>query len=112
MAGRIAVRRITIAGGGFSGATAAVQLVRASPVPLAITIVEPRDRAGPGLAYSASDPDHRLNGPTWSHSIVPDDAEHFTRWCDANSILRCDAEAVAADGNAFARRGDYGDYLA
>lgn len=106
------VSRVTIVGGGFSGASAAVQLVRASPMPLAITIVEPRERAGPGLAYSASDPDHRLNGPTWSHSIVPGDAEHFTRWCDANSILRRDADAVVADGNAFVRRADYGDYLA
>lgn len=107
-----AARRVTIVGGGFSGASMAVQLVRASPLPLAITIVEPRESAGPGLAYSAADPDHRLNGPTWSHSILPDDAGHFTRWCESHSILLRDPEAVAADGNAFVRRGDYGEYLA
>lgn len=107
-----APRRVTIVGGGFTGASTAVQLVRASVVPLAITVVEPRETVGPGLAYSATDPDHRLNGPTWSHSIVPDDAGHFTRWCEANSIFVRDPEAVAADGNAFVRRADYGDYLA
>lgn len=103
--------RVTIVGGGFTGASTAVQLVRASTVPLAITVVEPRERIGPGLAYSATDPDHRLNGPTWSHSIVADDAGHFTRWCEANSIFVRDPEALAADGNAFVRRADYGDYL-
>jgi len=112
MAARISVRRITIAGGGFSGATAAVQLVRASPVPLEITIVEPRETAGPGLAYSATDPDHRLNGPTWSHSILPEDGGHFTRWCDAHGVLQRDPEALVPDGNAFVRRADYGRYLA
>jgi len=107
-----AARRVTIVGGGFSGASAAIQLVRASPMPLAITIVEPRETAGPGLAYSATDPDHRLNGPTWSHSVVPDDAGHFTRWCESRSILRHDPEALAADGNIYVRRRDYGGYLA
>jgi len=106
------VRRITIVGGGFSGATAAVQLVRASPVPLAVTIVEPRETAGPGLAYSAVDRDHRLNGPAWGHSLLPEDGGHFTRWCEAEGVLRRDPEAVAPDGNAFVRRGDYGRYLA
>jgi len=109
---RGAVRRVTIVGGGFSGASMAVQLVRASPMPLAITIVEPRERVGPGLAYSATDPDHRLNGPTWSHSIVPDDPGHFTRWSESRSILRHDSEALAADGNVYVRRRDYGEYLA
>lgn len=106
-----APRRVAMVGGGFTGASTAVQLVRASAVPLAITVVEPRERIGPGLAYSATDPDHRLNGPTWSHSIVPDDVGHFTRWCEANSIFVRDPEALAADGNAFVRRADYGDYL-
>ena len=105
-------RRVAIVGGGFTGASIAVQLVRASAVPLSITVVEPRERVGPGLAYSATDPDHRLNGPTWSHSIVPDDAGHFTRWCESKSVFARDPEAVAADTNAFVRRADYGDYLA
>lgn len=107
-----AVRRVTIVGGGFSGVTAAIQLVRGSPVPLAVTIVEPRAQPGPGLAYSADDPDHRLNGPLWSHSVLAEDASHFARWCERSGILARDRHALAGDGNAFVRRADYGRYLA
>ena len=112
MADDLAMRTVTIVGGGFSGVSAAVQLVRASAVPLAVTIVEPREQVGPGLAYSASDPDHRLNGPLWSHSVLAEDASHFTRWCERDGILARDPQAQAADGNAFVRRADYGRYLA
>lgn len=107
-----AVRRVAIVGGGFSGVSAAIQLVRASTVPLAVTIVEPREQIGPGLAYSASDPDHRLNGPLWSHSVLAEDASHFARWCERDGILARDPQALAGDGNAFVRRADYGRYLA
>lgn len=104
--------RITIVGGGFSGASAAVQLVRHSAFALAVTIVEPRAEAGPGLAYASSDPDHRLNAPMANHSIDPLDALHFTRWCDANAVFERDAAALLPDGRAFVRRGDFGAYLA
>src|SRR6056297_2976251 len=72
--------RVVIIGGGFSGCTAAVQLVRASAGPVNVTIVEPKARLGRGLAYSATDPDHRLNAPTFVHSLIPEDAWHFHRW--------------------------------
>ena len=38
-------RRVAIVGGGLSGAATAVQLVRASPVALQVTIVEPAAEA-------------------------------------------------------------------
>lgn len=102
---------VTIVGGGFSGASTAIQLIRASKIPLAITLVESQQRAGPGLAYSTQDPDHRLNGPTWGHSIDPLDAGHFTRWCEAREIFKHDPQALRPDGTAFVRRHDYGDYI-
>ena len=104
--------RITIVGGGAGGASLAIQLVRRSPAPLAITIVEPRERVGPGLAYSRSDPDHRLNAPTGTHSIDPIDADHFTRWCESNRVFERDPEARLPNGVAFVRRGEFGDYVA
>ena len=104
--------RITIVGGGFSGASAAVQLVRRSQAPLAVTLIEPRAEVGPGLAYSNRDLDHRLNAPMANHSIDPRDETHFARWCEAESLFEDDPEAVTADGKAFVRRGDYGRYLA
>lgn len=104
-------RRITIVGGGFSGASVAVQLVRRSPEPLAITVIEPRDPVGPGLAYATHDPDHRLNGPTWIHSIDPLDGGHFTRWCERHGVFAADPHAMQPSGMAFVRRSVLGAYL-
>ncbi|CAM3795404.1 FAD/NAD(P)-binding protein [Polaromonas hydrogenivorans] len=102
---------IAIVGGGFSGVCAAVQLVRSSPAPLHITLIEPRDRVGLGLAYSSTDPDHRLNGPTWVHSIDPEDSGHFTRWCEKQDLFSADPQALLPDGSAFVRRADFGRYM-
>jgi uncharacterized NAD(P)/FAD-binding protein YdhS len=106
-----APRRITIVGGGFSGVSAAVQLVRHSPVPLAVTLIESRDRVGPGLAYATHDPDHRLNGPTWVHAVDPIDAGHFTRWCETHGVFEADPQALQPNGTAFVRRAVLGAYL-
>jgi uncharacterized NAD(P)/FAD-binding protein YdhS len=105
-------RRVTIVGGGYSGATAAVQLVRASRAPLAITIVEPRREVGPGLAHSADDPDHRLNAPTDLHFVDPSDPEEFQRWCAERRIAEQDPDAVAPDGSLYVRRKDFGTFIA
>lgn len=104
--------RVTIVGGGFSGASAAVQLVRRSPVPLAVTIVEPRPELGYGLAYSSEDRDHRLNGNLSVHMVDPADPEEFSRWCIREEIALRDPEAVATDGSMFVRRRDFGRFIA
>jgi len=108
---RAGPRRVVIIGGGFSGACAAVQLVRRSAAALAITLVDPAERPGRGLAYSAVDPDHRLNAPTYVHSLIPDDAWHFSRWCQDQGLLAADPEALRPDGSAYVRRADFGRYL-
>jgi uncharacterized NAD(P)/FAD-binding protein YdhS len=113
--------RVVIVGGGFSGAAAAVQLVRRSAAlalqrrggpPLAVTLVEPRAELGHGLAYSATDPDHRLNVPVERHALDPDDPDAFARWLAAHEVLRDDPEARLPDGRVFARRRDFGRFLA
>lgn len=108
----VTAQRIVIIGGGFSGATTAVQAVRKSPRPLAITVVEPRARVGPGLAYSTADPDYRLNGPASTHNVDPDDPDHFPRWCEADGLRHRDPQAWTPAGVAFIRRADFGRYLA
>ncbi len=99
-------------GGGFSGAAAAIQLARASCAPLAITIVEPRATLGAGLAYSADDPDHRINATIDSHLVDPDDPGALRSWCERTGLLERDPEAVAPSGSIFIRRGDFGRFVA
>ena len=103
--------RIVIVGGGFTGACAAVQAVRLSPRPLAITLVDPAAQPGCGLAYSATDPDHRLNAPTFVHSMLADDAWHLNRWCAQQGIVAGDPQAQRPDGSTFIRRSDFGRYI-
>ena len=103
---------VTVVGAGFTGASAAVQLVRRSSVPLAITLVEPRPEPGRGLAYSATDPDHRLNATAQSHSMLPELPLHFAQWCEAERLFEQDPQALWTASAAFARRADYGRYLA
>lgn len=104
-------RRVVIVGGGFSGASIAVQLVRASKAQLHITIIDPAERAGRGLAYRAIDPDHRLNASSYAHSLLPDDAWHFSRWCKANGLSEQDPQALWEDGGVYFRRSDFGRYI-
>jgi uncharacterized NAD(P)/FAD-binding protein YdhS len=104
-------KSVVIVGGGFSGCCLAVNLVRRSPRPLAITIIESRVRLGRGLAYSTSDPEHRLNAPSFVHSLIPDDAWHFTRWCLTQSLDASDHQAARPDGASYQRRSDFARYL-
>ena len=73
-------KRVTVVGGGFSGAVFAHHLLRASRVPVVIDIVEDRVRLGAGVAYSASAPHQTTNIPTQRMSVYADDPTHFERW--------------------------------
>lgn len=102
--------RVTIIGGGFSGSSAALHLLKHASHRLRITIVEPRERLAEGLAFSSAHPDHRLNGPASGHTVLPDDAQHLVRWCERTEILARDPEAVVGD-SAFIRRLDFARYV-
>jgi uncharacterized NAD(P)/FAD-binding protein YdhS len=103
--------RLAIVGGGYSGCTAAVQFAAAHTTPIDIAIVEPRPELGYGLAYSTSDPDHRLNGSPDVHMIHPADPDSLLRWCHEQDIPTTDPEARAPDGTLFIRRSDFGRYV-
>ncbi len=104
-------RKIIVVGGGYTGACAAIALVRRSTCPLAITLIDAAQRPGAGLAYSAIDVDHRLNGLAHMHTAVVDDAGHFARWCLANDIIGQDPQALLPDGRVYVRRADFGRYM-
>jgi uncharacterized NAD(P)/FAD-binding protein YdhS len=101
-----------VVGGGVSGASFALQLSRASAQCGAIHIVEPAPRVGPGLAYSTTDPDHRLNGTLDSHVLDPARLTELRTWCHDNGILSADPEAQLPSGATFIRRHDFGRYVA
>lgn len=106
-----AEKRIVIVGGGFSGVAFAIQLVRRTQARVQVSIVEPGKFLGHGLAYSAVDPDHRLNGPINAMVIDPEHTEELPEWCRARSIIENDLEAHVPSGHVFLRRSVIGEYL-
>ncbi|HYW03564.1 MAG TPA: FAD/NAD(P)-binding protein [Gammaproteobacteria bacterium] len=106
------MKRIVVVGGGYAGTALAIYLSRLATASLDIVLVEPRAQVGGGLAYSAVDPDHRVNAPDLIHLLYPDDDLHFRRWLEVTGRLAADPDAWSADGRLYPRRGDFGDYLA
>ena len=102
---------VAVAGGGFTGVAFAIYLSRVARRPLDIAIVEPRGRPGRGLAYDTADPDHRLNAPLEVHFVYPDRPDHLSDWHAAEGGAARDPGALAADGNVYMRRGDFGRYV-
>lgn len=90
---------VVIIGGGFSGTMVAVHLA-AQRIPA--TVIDRGELPARGLAYSTTLPDHLLNVRASNMSAFPDRSDEF-----ANFIA---SRGVAPD--MFARRRDYGEYLA
>ena len=103
--------KVTIIGGGLAGSSIAAQLCQHAKEPLDILIIEPRPELGAGVAYSADDPDHRLNAPLFVHFITPEKAEDFQRWFIEGDHLKHDPDALSSDGNIYARRREFAHYV-
>jgi uncharacterized NAD(P)/FAD-binding protein YdhS len=104
---------IAIVGGGFTGAAVAFHLAgRTSAGSLRIELVEPREAIGAGLAYSATDPAHRINVPAAKMSLIPEEPSHFADWLGRTGALQDDPAAISADGSAFPQRRVFGRYVA
>ena len=105
-AGTPATTTVAVVGGGASGCLTAAHLAAATARrsgTVELLLVEPRP-VGQGVAYSTTDPRHRLNVPSCGMSAWPHDAGHFLRW------LRATVDPDATAGGYAARR-DYRDYL-
>ncbi|HTW85689.1 MAG TPA: FAD/NAD(P)-binding protein [Candidatus Sulfotelmatobacter sp.] len=96
-------RSVVIAGGGASGALLAAALIRGG-LRAPITIVEPGERLGAGMAYATDCPLHLLNAPARAMSAFADDPDHFVRWLATHAPEH-------AGPQSFAPRGVYGAYL-
>jgi len=97
----LTIRHVAIIGGGFSGALQAINLLRHQG-PRA-TLIERRDVAARGVAYSAAHPDHLLNVRAGNMSALPQEPGHFERWLERRH---------PRFAGGFAPRLIYGDYLA
>lgn len=96
---------VTIIGGGASGVLLAAHLLRDRDTDIRVTLIERRGQFGQGLAYSASQRDHKVNVPARGMSAFADDPEHFWRWLQTRGY-------PAARGSwVFVPRRLYGVYL-
>jgi uncharacterized NAD(P)/FAD-binding protein YdhS len=102
--------RIAIIGGGFSGAAVALNLIKAG-CEASITIIEPRATLGAGLAYSATDPTHRVNVQAIRLLVTPDAPGAFDAWARARGIPPSDAGSLLDDGRFYPQRGCFGAYM-
>lgn len=96
---------VTIIGGGASGVLLAAHLLRDPESDIAVTLIERRGELGQGVAYSASQRDHRVNVPARGMSAFSDDAEHFSRWLQTQGFPAHSSSWV------FVPRRLYGAYL-
>ena len=92
------VPAVAVIGGGFSGATLAIQLRRRGLAPF---VVEPGARLGEGAAYRTRDPGHLLNIRAMNMSAWADRPRHFLDWLGAQ-----------ADEQRFEPRATYARYMA
>lgn len=102
---------IVIVGGGFSGTAVAIHLLREATSPLRISVVEPRPSLGFGVAYSATDPAHRINVPAARMQLAGDDDGAFDRWYRRHGDFPQDPQALLADGSVYPQRGAFGRYV-
>jgi uncharacterized NAD(P)/FAD-binding protein YdhS len=108
----MSIPRIAIVGGGFTGAMVAVHLARLAPGPAIIDVIEPLPTLGGGVAYSATDPAHRINVPAARMTVFADDPTQFDRWLREGDTLLADKAALWWDGSAFPQRSVFGRYIA
>jgi uncharacterized NAD(P)/FAD-binding protein YdhS len=96
-------RQILIAGGGASGALLGTALLHASP-DIDVTVIEPRESLGAGMAYSTNCPLHVLNVPAAKMSALPSAPNDFVEWLASNGYDH-------DNGRAFVPRALFGAYL-
>jgi len=98
--------RVVICGGGASAVLLLAALKEGSARPYEVTVMEPRDQPGAGVAYSTACPVHLLNTRACNMS-ANGDATDFLRW-----LQRERPQRVFNWGEKdFAPRRYYGEYL-
>lgn len=110
------IPRVAIVGGGFAGIAVALRLLRQSPGPLHVALIEPAATPGLGVAYSTALDQHLINGISKAISLFDDAPTHFTDWLERQA-QSSDAgkgwrpPAGVAWGDSLPPRRLYGAYL-
>lgn len=92
---------VLIIGGGFTGSMLAARLAEKGK---ASVVIEQGHHRGLGVAYSTTEPAHRLNVRTNNMGALADDPAHFAKWLAAHHPQHADPEG-------FAPRPLYGAYV-
>ncbi|HLP68042.1 MAG TPA: FAD/NAD(P)-binding protein, partial [Rhizobium sp.] len=102
--------RVVVVGGGYTGAMVAKLLAERSFRQIEeITVFEPREHLGTGLAYDTTALDVRLNVAAHRMRAVPGSPSAFLDWLQASGTLSVDPGAITSEG-VFARRRDFGRF--
>jgi uncharacterized NAD(P)/FAD-binding protein YdhS len=91
-------RSVVIVGGGVSGVTVAIHLLRRGDAELRIDLVERGPWLGRGIAYRVDNPVFRLNVPAAKMSLDPARPGDFAAW-------------AGVEGESFAPRATFGAYV-
>ncbi|WP_154914999.1 FAD/NAD(P)-binding protein [Klebsiella grimontii] len=103
---------VAIVGGGFSGAAVAIHLLRLAPAGVRVTLLEPREVPGAGVAYSTTEPSHRINVPAARMQLAGEEEGAFDRWYRSQPAFADDPQALLEDGAVYPQRGQFGRYVA
>jgi uncharacterized NAD(P)/FAD-binding protein YdhS len=90
--------RVLVVGGGASGTLVAINLARSAEGKLSVTIAEPNELIGRGIAYGTQDSAHLLNVPAGRMSAFVEEPDHYCNWAGLQQ-------------GEFAPRNNYGEYL-
>lgn len=103
--------RVAIIGGGYTGAIIAKLLVERGVRDIEeVTVFEPREQLGCGLAYDVQNIDVRLNVAAHRMRAIPGSPTAFLDWLQTSGTLTVDPQAVTPEG-IFARRRDFGRFM-
>src|SRR5579871_2406502 len=103
------MRDVVVVGGGFCGVVTAINLVRLTDAPLAITVINSGHPLGRGIAYGTPRPEHLLNIVGSDMSAFADQPNHFVEWLGNHPDFV--HTPTAELGEQFIPRRIYGDYL-
>ena len=99
---------VIVVGAGAAGTLVAIHLARTAgrrSLGLDVTLIDPADRWGRGVAFGTSDDQHLLNVPAAGMSALPEEPGHFLAW------LQRDEPDGDSTAYSFASRRQYGRYL-